>query len=296
MDRILVVDDEPDTVNLTRMILEKEGYGVTSATNGVEALRMLELQSSDLVLLDLVMPGKSGLEVCQIIKSQPKTKNIPVIMFTALGREVDKKLSREAGAEAHFTKPFTKEELLHEVRHYITEARTSSFSRRLGIETGRLRGKKILLEVDPRSAYEKIVVDFAVECASRHEAVVVATHQGSAVMHALEHFENVDLLVLDPRVVFSFSPLLNKYPDERLSLVFDSLTDAVMSVEDTEAQQRCLYVFTQNSLQRLDDDRITALFLLNTEAHDPKSVASVRGLFNYQITYNDEGAAIMRQV
>jgi len=296
MDRILVVDDEPDTVNLTRMILEKEGYWVSSAANGVEALKMLESQNSDLVLLDLVMPGKSGLEVCEIIKSQPKTKNIPVIMFTALGREVDKRLSSQAGAEAHFTKPFSKEELLQEVKHYITEARASGFSRRLGIENGKLRGKKMLLEFDPRSAYEKIVVDFAVECGFHHEAVVVATHQGSAVMHGLEDYKNVKLLVLDPRAVFSFSPLLSKYPDERLSLVFDSLTDAVMMVEDVEAQQRSLYTFTQNSLRLLDNDRITALFLLNTEAHDPKSVASVRGLFNYQITYNAGGAAIMRQV
>jgi len=243
-----------------------------------------------------VMPGKSGLEVCEIIKSQPKTKNIPVIMFTALGREVDKRLSSQAGAEAHFTKPFSKEELLQEVKHYITEARASGFSRRLGIENGKLRGKKMLLEVDPRSAYEKIVVDFVVECGSHDEAVVVATHQGSAVMHGLENYKNAKLLVLDPRSVFSFSPLLTKYPNERLSIVFDSLTDAVMMAEDVEAQQRSLYTFIQNSLRLLDDDRITALFLLNTEAHDPKSVASVRGLFNYQITYNAEGAAIMRQV
>lgn len=294
MDRILVVDDEPDIVNLTRMILEKEGYWVTSASNGVEALKMLESQNSDLVLLDLVMPGKSGFEVCEIIKSQPKTKNIPVIMFTALGREVDKRLSSQAGAEAHFTKPFTKEELLQEVKHYITEARTSVFSRRLGIENGELWGKKMLLEVDPRSAYEKIVVDFAVECDSHDEAVVVVTHQGSAVMHGLENYKNIKLLVLDPRAVFSFSPLLSKYPDGRLSIVFDSLTDSVMMVEDGETQQRWLYKFTQNSLRILDDDRITVLFLLNTEAHDPKSVASVRGLFNYQITYSAEGAAVMR--
>ena len=296
MDRILVVDDEPDIVNLARMILEKEGYGVTSASNGVEALKMLEFQNSDLVLLDLVMPGKSGFEVCEIIKSQPKTKNIPVIMFTALGREVDKRLSSEVGADAHLTKPFTKEKLLEEVKHHITEARTSGFSRRLGIQNGKLRGKKMLLEVDPRSAYEKIVVDFVVECASHDETVVVATHQGSVIMHGLENFKNVKLLVLDQRSVFSFSPLLSKFPDKRLSVVFDSLTDAVMMLEDVEAQQRSLYTFTQNSLRLLDDDRITALFLLNTQAHDPKSVASVRGLFNYQITYNAEGAAIMRQV
>jgi CheY-like chemotaxis protein len=296
MDRILVVDDEPDILNLTRMILEKEGYWVTSATNGVEALKMLESQGSDLVLLDLVMPGKSGLEVCEIIKSQPKTKNIPVIMFTALGREVDKRLSRQAGAEAHFTKPFTKEDLLQEVKHHITEARTSGFSRRLGIEIGKLRGRKMLLEIDPRSAYEKIVVDFAIEFGSNEEAVLVVTHQGSAVMHGVKDYKNVKLLVLDPRAVFSFSPLLSNYPDGRVSLVFDSLTDAALMVGVGEAQQRWLYQFTQNSLRVLDDDRITALFLLNAEAHDPKGVASVRGLFNHQITYTAEGAAVMRQV
>ena len=77
MDRILVVDDEPDTVNLTRMILEKEGYRVSFATNGVEALKILESQNSDLVLLDLVMPGKSGLEVCQIISPSLRQRTFP---------------------------------------------------------------------------------------------------------------------------------------------------------------------------------------------------------------------------
>ena len=297
MDRILIVDDEPDIVNLARMILEKEGYWVTSAPNGMEALKILDSQNLDLVLLDLVMPGKSGLEVCEIIKSQPKTKNIPVVMFTALGREVDKKLSSQAGADAHFTKPFTKQELLQVVKQHITEAKTSGFSRRLGVENEKLRGKKILLEVDPRSAYEKIVADFAIECSSRDDVVVVITHQGSAVKNGLGHYKNVKLQVLDPRAVFSFSPLLTTYPNGRVSIVFDSLTDAAMMVEDAEAQQRWLYTFAQNSLQVLDDDRITALFLLNPEAHDAKSVASVRGLFNYQITYDHaDGAAIMRQV
>ena len=79
------------------MILEKEGYWVSSASNGEEALQLLEQHDPDLVLLDLVMPGKSGLEVCKIIKTQARTKNIPVIMFTALGRDVDRKLSAWAG-------------------------------------------------------------------------------------------------------------------------------------------------------------------------------------------------------
>ena len=79
------------------MILEKEGYWVSSASNGEEALQLLEQHDPDLVLFDLVMPGKSGLEVCKIIKTQARTKNIPVIMLTALGRDVDRKLSAWAG-------------------------------------------------------------------------------------------------------------------------------------------------------------------------------------------------------
>ena len=72
--------------------MEKEGYWVSSASNGEEALQLLEQHDPD-----LVMPGKSGLEVCKIIKTQARTKNIPVIMFTALGRDVDRKLSAWAG-------------------------------------------------------------------------------------------------------------------------------------------------------------------------------------------------------
>ena len=108
MDKILVVDDEPNVIHLARTMLEKEGYWIASASDGDEALRLLERESIDLVLLDLLMPGKSGLEVCKIIKEQPKTRNIPVVMFNALGREVDGKLASWAGADAHITKPFEK--------------------------------------------------------------------------------------------------------------------------------------------------------------------------------------------
>ncbi len=106
MDRIMVVDDEPDIVNLVSKILQKAGYWVSSASTGDQALEAIETEAPDLILLDLVMPGKSGLEVCKILKSQPKTKDIPVIMFTALGRDVDRNLSSWAGADAHITKPF----------------------------------------------------------------------------------------------------------------------------------------------------------------------------------------------
>jgi CheY-like chemotaxis protein len=293
MDRILVVDDEADIVNLTRIILEKDGYWVSSANNGEEALQMLEREDPDLVLLDLVMPGKSGLEVCKIIKTQPRTKNIPVIMFTALGRDVDRKLTSWAGADSHFTKPFAKDQLLSEVKKWLKEARCSKFSKLLGIEHEKLRGKKILVEIDPRSDYEKAVVDFVTECVSHEEAVVVVTQKGSAVRQCLHDNEDVELVDLDSRI--KFSPLLNEHPDGPLNVVFDSLTDLVLIVEDEEATQSWLYKFAQNSLQVLADSRITGLFLLNPAAHDPQSIASIRGIFNDQIAYDAQGVTVTKQ-
>ncbi len=84
-DRILIVDDEQDIVTLAKRILERKGYLVTTASNGDEALQKVDSEMPDFVFLDVVMPGKSGLEVCKIIKTQTKTKFISVTMFTALG-------------------------------------------------------------------------------------------------------------------------------------------------------------------------------------------------------------------
>jgi len=95
------------------------------------------------ILLDLVMPGKSGLEVCKVLKGQPKTKHIPVVMFSTLGRDVDRKLSAEAGADGHFTKPFTPEGLTTEVRKHLDHTRAEKFSRRLGVEHGKPAGEKV---------------------------------------------------------------------------------------------------------------------------------------------------------
>jgi two-component system response regulator VicR len=111
-DRVLVVDDERDILNLTKMILERKGYQVIVTPHSDEALSKADAETPDLILLDLVMPGKSGLEVCRILKSQSKTKHIPVVMFTALGRDIDRSLVKEAGADSHFMKPFTAEGLL----------------------------------------------------------------------------------------------------------------------------------------------------------------------------------------
>ena len=119
------MDDEFILRDLMRTILEEEGFSVITASNGEEALTKADNELPDLIILDLMMPGKSGLEVCKILKSQSKTKHIPVVMATVLGREVDRTLTKEAGADAHFLKPFSAFALLTEVRRQLGNTKES---------------------------------------------------------------------------------------------------------------------------------------------------------------------------
>ena len=100
-----------DLLDITGLILTDHGYSVIRANDGREALQKVR-DLPDLVLLDLVMPGLSGLEVCRILKSDPKTKSIPVVMFSVLGNENDRTSAKRAGCEGYFVKPFTPDELL----------------------------------------------------------------------------------------------------------------------------------------------------------------------------------------
>jgi putative two-component system response regulator len=117
--KILLVDDEPEIRFLTRRMLEKEGHSVTEAENGEMALRMLQKDKPDLILLDVRMPGLNGWEVCRRIKADDKTKSIPVVMFTVRTSEEDIQKSVDYGANAHINKPFDKEELLELVENML---------------------------------------------------------------------------------------------------------------------------------------------------------------------------------
>jgi CheY-like chemotaxis protein len=114
--RILVVDDEPEIRFLTRTMLEKAGYEVVGARDGAECLEKLKEGAIDLTLLDIMLPGDDGWEVCRKIKADEKTKDIPVVMFTVRTSQDSVKKSLEyAHADAQIDKPFDKEELLNVV-------------------------------------------------------------------------------------------------------------------------------------------------------------------------------------
>lgn len=113
---ILIVDDEADLVELVSYNLKKEGFIVDSASDGETALTKIRKDKYDLVILDLMLPGIQGMELCRILRNDPKTSAIPIIMLTAKGDEVDRILGLEMGADDYMTKPFSPRELVARVK------------------------------------------------------------------------------------------------------------------------------------------------------------------------------------
>ena len=114
--KVLIVDDEEHIVELLKFNLETEGYEVTTANNGIDAVKLARLEHPDLVLLDLMLPGMDGYDVCKAIKSNKEISNTPIIMLTAKGEEFDKVLGLELGADDYMTKPFSIRELQARVK------------------------------------------------------------------------------------------------------------------------------------------------------------------------------------
>lgn len=119
--RILVVDDDPSLLHVVSMYLNIEGYEVETAKDGEEALRAIATQRPDVVILDVMMSGMDGLEACRTIKADPATRDIPVVMFTALSRDDDVASGRDAGADRFINKPFSLVGLGAVIRGFIGE-------------------------------------------------------------------------------------------------------------------------------------------------------------------------------
>ncbi len=115
-EKILVVDDEKDIIELLKYNLEREGFRVISSHNGEDALGLVRNESPDLVILDLMLPGLDGLEVCRALRRKEETSHIPIIMLTAKTTEPDIIVGLELGADDYITKPFRVGELVARVR------------------------------------------------------------------------------------------------------------------------------------------------------------------------------------
>ena len=122
MAKVLVVDDEPNIREVVGLYLRREGYAVVSATDGEEALGLFRRERPDLVVLDLILPGMDGIEVCRRMREE---RRVPLIMLTARGEEADRAVGLEAGADDYVVKPFRPRELMARVSALLreTEAR-----------------------------------------------------------------------------------------------------------------------------------------------------------------------------
>ena len=123
--RILVVDDEPDAIELIRFNLKASGYEVLTAEDGEEALAKARKFSPDMILLDVMLPEIDGLEVCKILRRDPATASLPIIMLTAKASEIDRVLGLEFGADDYVTKPFSPRELMLRVRNLLKRKESS---------------------------------------------------------------------------------------------------------------------------------------------------------------------------
>jgi phosphate regulon transcriptional regulator PhoB len=121
--RVLIVEDERDIRDLVLFHLEREGFQVSSASSGEDALRQVRHATPDLVLLDLMLPAMGGLEVCRKLRQDPATVALPIVMLTAKGDEVDRVLGLELGADDYIVKPFSPKELLARVRAVLRRAK-----------------------------------------------------------------------------------------------------------------------------------------------------------------------------
>jgi two-component system, OmpR family, alkaline phosphatase synthesis response regulator PhoP len=174
-ERVLVVDDEEDILELVTFNLVKDGYQVVTAASGEEALRQTKHGTPDLILLDLMLPGLDGLDVCRALKSNTDTDHIPIIMLTAKTEDADIVAGLELGADDYITKPFSPRVLLARLKAV-------------------LRRKK--LEAAPDSPL--VVHDIAIHL-DRHEVLV----KGNAITLTATEFSILHFLARRPGRVFS---------------------------------------------------------------------------------------------
>jgi two-component system phosphate regulon response regulator PhoB len=182
-ERVLVVDDEKDILELIRYNLEKEGYSVDTATSGEDALMRASREAPALVVLDLLLPGLDGLEVCRRLKRDEATRLVPVVMLTAKTEDSDIVTGLEVGADDYITKPFSPKVLVARVRAAL----------RRGGDDGAARNEQQIRVHD-------IVIDV-----SRHEVTVA----GAPIALSATEFSILEFLARNPGWVFSRSRIID---------------------------------------------------------------------------------------
>lgn len=149
--KILAVDDERDILELLSYNLSKDGFEVTTARDGGEALKTIREIDFDLLILDLMMPGLQGMELCRILRNDPKTKDLPLIMLTAKTEEVDRILGLEMGADDYITKPFSTRELIARIKAVLRRSSTPLLPEK------NIRARNLIINTETYSASKNTI-------------------------------------------------------------------------------------------------------------------------------------------
>jgi phosphate regulon transcriptional regulator PhoB len=152
---ILVVDDEADLVELVSYNLKKEGFRIDSASDGESALAEIRKDKYDLLILDLLLPGIQGMELCRIVRNDPKTASLPIIMLTAKGEEVDRIVGLEIGADDYVTKPFSPRELVARVKAVLRRTKEKPVTEKL-LKIGELEIDKERYNISIKGKHVKL--------------------------------------------------------------------------------------------------------------------------------------------
>jgi two-component system alkaline phosphatase synthesis response regulator PhoP len=159
---VLVVDDAPDIVRLVRDYLEHAGFSVLAASNGQDALRIARTEQPDLLILDLGLPGRDGLDVTRDLRRDTATANLPIVMLTARADESDKLVGLELGADDYVTKPFSAKELVARVRAVLRRSQAAAApAERIRVGTLHIDVPRMAVSVDGR-AVELTATEFAI--------------------------------------------------------------------------------------------------------------------------------------
>jgi two-component system alkaline phosphatase synthesis response regulator PhoP len=182
--KILVVEDEPDIRKLVQYNLTQERFSVLEAEDGEQALKLLQREKPNLVILDLMLPGLSGMELCKLLRQRSETAKLPILMLTAKAGEADRIVGLEMGADDYLAKPFSPREMVARVRAI-------------------LRRSEATAPTEAAPAYEKgsLRIDF-----STYEAFV----RGKSVKLTLKEFELLRFLVQNPSRVLNRDQLLDR--------------------------------------------------------------------------------------
>jgi len=123
--KILVIEDDPGSLRLTAYTLQHEGYQVLTATNGLAGFRKAQSEAPDLIILDVMLPGIDGFEICHRLRAEPQTAQLPILMLSAKAQEIDKGIGLNVGANDYITKPWQRLELLTKIETLLEQKSTA---------------------------------------------------------------------------------------------------------------------------------------------------------------------------